>query len=602
MDVDNDKEEERELYGFGQNTAGELGLGDTIERRTPTRSDFCLGKDVVLVTAGNEHTAILTNTGEVYSCGNNDEGQCGIGEIEGVVPERVPSFSKVSLEEPSFRPAGRVTLVNSGNGCEHLLVVTADGELQACGCNGSGQLGHGHAGRSICSPKLVGHLAGLRVSKVACSYRHSVVVTEDNRTWTFGGNDYGQLGHGDKGTNRSVPTSLACFEGVGVMSVACGMYHTAVSVVGGGMYTFGKNDHGQLGLEGGLSRHSPVRHPTCTAVTKQLACGYFHTVALSASGEVFAFGRNDYGQLGNGHRESMWQAGQVPDLAGKQIIQVACGCYHTISLDSEGRVYPFGRNNHGQLGTGTTEDSCRPCFVEKLSESFVCQVAAGFYHTLCLTGPALSGREGTRGAKSLSSDLYRLLNNPAGSDVTFKVEGEAIFGHRCIIGARCEPLACMLDGPMKEASNTGGGGIPVPNQRRSVFLAFLEFLYTDKVMALGADCLDLEFCLDLLEIADQYLVDALERLCENTVLKGITEYNACELLMTADSRRATSLRRKCLEFIVRNTGRVYATGGYYSLPPSVRAEVSAAVAAASGTASCATGIDTKVMQNNADDL
>ena len=50
---------------FGQNTAGELGLGDTIERRTPTRSDFCLGKDVVLVTAGNEHTAILTNTGEV---------------------------------------------------------------------------------------------------------------------------------------------------------------------------------------------------------------------------------------------------------------------------------------------------------------------------------------------------------------------------------------------------------------------------------------------------------------------------------------------------------------------------------------------------------
>ena len=57
-------------------------------------------------------------------------------------------------------------------------------------------------------------------------------------------------------------------------------------------------------------------------------------------------------------------------------------------------------------------------------------MAAGFYHTLCLTGPALSGREGTRGAKSLSSDLYRLLNNPAGSDVTFKVEGEAIFGHR----------------------------------------------------------------------------------------------------------------------------------------------------------------------------
>ncbi|CAN0414947.1 unnamed protein product [Laminaria digitata] len=109
------------------------------------------------------------------------------------------------------------------------------------------------------------------------------------------------------------------------------------------MYTFGKNDHGQLGLEGGRSRLSPERHPTCTGAIKQLACGYYHTVALSKSGEVFAFGRNDYGQLGIGHRESTWQAGQVPDLAGKKIVQVACGCYHTISLDAEGRVYPFGR-------------------------------------------------------------------------------------------------------------------------------------------------------------------------------------------------------------------------------------------------------------------
>ncbi|CAN0418713.1 unnamed protein product [Laminaria digitata] len=52
---------------------------------------------------------------------------------------------------------------------------------------------------------------------------------------------------------------------------------------------------------------------------------------------------------------------------------------------------------------------------------------------------------------------------------------------RCIIGARCEPLGCMLDGPMKEALSSGGGGIPVPNHRHPVFLAFLEFLYTDKV-------------------------------------------------------------------------------------------------------------------------
>ncbi|CAN0323210.1 unnamed protein product, partial [Hapterophycus canaliculatus] len=101
------------------------------------------------------------------------------------------------------------------------------------------------------------------------------------------------------------------------------------------------------------------------------------------------------------------------------------------------------RNNHGQLGTGTRKDSCRPCFVEELSDKFVCQVAAGFYHTLCLTGPALPPpRRGegnaaivaaaARGSKSLSSDLYRLLNNPSRSDVKFSVEGRVIHGHRWV--------------------------------------------------------------------------------------------------------------------------------------------------------------------------
>ncbi|CAN0164477.1 unnamed protein product [Ectocarpus sp. 6 AP-2014] len=587
MDVDIDRVQERELYGFGQNACGELGLGDTRERPTPTLSQTSRGKDIVDVTAGNELTAVLTNTGEVYSCGYNSEGQCGIGEIDETVPETVPSLTKVTLREPSFRPAGRVSLVHSGNGSEHLVVVTEEGELQTCGRNNSGQLGHGEVGKGYSLPRPVAGFAGYRVTKVACSYSHTVVVTDDDRTWTFGGNDYGQLGHGDQ-SFRSAPAALACFQGLGVLSVACGVYHTVVSVASGGLYSFGKNDHGQLGLEGGESRFTPVRHRTCTSVVEQLACGYYHTVALSRAGEVVAFGRNDYGQLGLGHRESTWQGGQVPDLAGKRIIQVACGSYHTISLDDEGRVYPFGRNNHGQLGTGTREDACRPCFVEGLSQSFVCQVAAGFYHTLCLTGPPLERKAGhgsafvVRDSKSLSSDLYRLLNNPSQSDVAFTVEGKVVYGHRCILGARCEPLERMLDGPMREACS-GGEGIPMPNHRHAVFLAFLEYIYTDKVIALGADSLDLEFCLDLMDLSDQYLMGSLKRLCEDAVLRNITVENACELLVTAEARLALSLRDRCLDFIVRNFGLVSSTPGFGSLSPPAKAEVAVAAGAVAST-------------------
>ncbi|CAB1109824.1 unnamed protein product [Ectocarpus sp. CCAP 1310/34] len=259
MDVDVNRFQERELYGFGQNACGELGLGDTLERHTPTLSQTSRGKDIVDVTAGNELTAVLTNTGEVYSCGYNCEGQCGIGEIDETVPETVPSLTKVNLREPSFRPAGRVSLVHSGNGCEHLVLVTEEGKLQTCGRNDSGQLGHGEVGKGYSLPRPVagfagyrvtkvklsgwgqlGHgevgkgyslprpvagFAGYRVTKVACSYSHTVVVTDDDRTWTFGGNDYGQLGHGDR-SSRSAPAALACFQGLGVLSVACGVYHT----------------------------------------------------------------------------------------------------------------------------------------------------------------------------------------------------------------------------------------------------------------------------------------------------------------------------------------------------------------------------------------
>ncbi|CAM9718471.1 unnamed protein product, partial [Hapterophycus canaliculatus] len=209
---------------------------------------------------------------QVYSCGYNNEGQCGVGEVDREMPDTVASFTKMTLPEPRFRPAGRTALVHSANGCEHVLVVTEEGRLHTCGRNDSGQLGHGEVGRGYATPRAVGHLAGYRVAKVACSYSHTAIVTDDDQAWTFGSNGYGQLGHGDR-NGRSVPAALACFQGSGVRSVACGLHHTVVSVAGGGMYSFGKNDHGQLGLEGGESRLVPVSPRPTSAARSAPVCG-----------------------------------------------------------------------------------------------------------------------------------------------------------------------------------------------------------------------------------------------------------------------------------------------------------------------------------------
>jgi alpha-tubulin suppressor-like RCC1 family protein len=155
-------------------------------------------------------------------------------------------------------------------------------------------------------PTLVqGDLVGKRVVDAACSYFHTVVVTAEGELFTCGRNDFGQLGLGD-GVDRSVPSRVVSLQGLLVRAVSCGQHHTVVAVAAGGLYAFGKNDHGQLGI--GNESTSPVREPTRvsgdleTASVTSLACGYYHTVAVTEQGAVYAFGRNEYGQLGLGHK------------------------------------------------------------------------------------------------------------------------------------------------------------------------------------------------------------------------------------------------------------------------------------------------------------
>jgi len=551
---------EREVYTLGQNSYGELGHGDTLERHLPTLVEFCRGKDIVQVSSGNEFTILLDAKGEAYGVGYNDSGQCGSGGNG-----RCVNFSR--METMVDR---NVVSITTTNGSEHLLMVTDSGELYTNGYNSKGQLGHGNT-QSCYVPKLVEALSGFRVTKVCCSYYHSIILTDSDQIFSFGRNDFGQLGLGDR-DDRTTPSECHLLHGRNISALACGQYHSIVGLAGGGLMGFGKNDYGQLGLETTEFKLRPTlvtQPPLNAAVTVQLACGYYHTIALVSTGLVFGFGRNDYGQLGIGNRDNQWKPHLLTDLQDKFIREVTCGCYHSICLSREGKVYPFGRNNHGQLGTNNTVDSARPLFLEAMAGKHVCQITAGFYHTVLLVGPPLEAPNFLI-QPTLSSDFRGILNNPARSDVTFVLEGRPIYAHRIVIMARCEPLERMLDGPMKEATEQE---IVIPEHRYEVFLGFLEFLYTDVVTGLEPTAVELSFALDLLTLADQFLVDALKRKCEAAVQKSITIENVSEMFVTADSRQALALRKKCFDFMLQNFGKVIATKSFSELPPNFIREV-----------------------------
>ncbi|RLN96816.1 hypothetical protein BBJ28_00012064 [Nothophytophthora sp. Chile5] len=387
-----DDVEDREVWSCGQNSYGELGHGDTIARKSFERIESLQQKDIAQVGAGNEHTIALTADGKVLTCGYNDNGQCGQGGTA-----RVSHMSEIPKMGESL-----VAQVHAYNGCEHTILVTVNGRAASCGYNYRGQLGHGNtASESV--PKIMRSLEGKVVRLVSCSYYHTVMACEGGcgrqYVYTFGRNDYGQLGHNDL-IDRKVPQHVEALSDQHVVSVACGQYHTMVVTASGKAFGFGKNDYGQLGMDAMENQMSPVQ--VRGGLEKQncleIRCGYYHSIVLCSGAHLYAFGRNDYGQLGLGRANASSTANLqlqqqrfpfarlVEELEGKEIIRFACGCYHTVAVSDNGVMYVFGRNNHGQLGTGDTNERMYPYPIDDFVGKRVAMVAAGFYHTIVLTG------------------------------------------------------------------------------------------------------------------------------------------------------------------------------------------------------------------------
>lgn len=180
--------------------------------------------------------------------------------------------------------------------------------------------------------------------------------------YTFGRNDFGQLSSGDT-IDRKLPCLVESLRGQRLVSLACGQYHTVISTLEVGVQSCGKNDYGQLGLKSTDPQKAfvAVKGALDGAQVRHLRCGYYHTIVLAAGDRVFGFGRNDYGQLGLGHTtQRVFGPHTIEGAEGKGVSKVSAGCYHTVLIGSDGMLFVFGRNHHGQLGTGDTNERHSP--------------------------------------------------------------------------------------------------------------------------------------------------------------------------------------------------------------------------------------------------
>ncbi|KAF9112001.1 hypothetical protein BGX27_004150 [Mortierella sp. AM989] len=374
------------VYVFGTGDCAQLGLGeDVLSRKKPTNLAALNDEQIVDIAAGGMHNMALTAEGKLWSWGVNDQRTLGRSgdeytplPVEGLDHVKIVKVAcsdslTVALTEGghvytwgTFRSAegilghskekevqelptvveGLKDIVDIATGTDHVLALDARGMVYSWGNGQQMQLGRRIVARRMLNgltPESVGAKGMVRVG--AGSY-HSFAIDREGKAYAWGLNTFGQCGNEDPKL-ENIP-SVALIEGLKSETFADiqgGEHHTIALTKDGKLYGFGRSDSHQLGLgyteEPGLedssSHKKAVRHPTLITglpSIKAVSVGGNHTLALTQTGEVYAWGFGEMLAVGNGVEEDV----ETPlKLTGQQIekcrvLKVAAGGQHSVIL------------------------------------------------------------------------------------------------------------------------------------------------------------------------------------------------------------------------------------------------------------------------------
>lgn len=165
----------------------------------------------------------------------------------------------------------------------------------------------------------------------------------------------------------------------------CGGHHTAALTSRGAVYTWGFDDDGRLGHGSPGHQFTPKLIQSLAGVqVVHIACGCWHSAALTSAGAVYTWGSCKSGQLGQAHKNSVPTPRVVLQGRGGGIIMVACGTAHTAALSANGDLYTWGKHDDGRLGYDTSADQTTPRVVDVLVGRKVQQVVCGVYDTAAI--------------------------------------------------------------------------------------------------------------------------------------------------------------------------------------------------------------------------
>ena len=325
--------ENGEVYVWGDNSYGQLGIGNNDNQSIPVKVTGINGKIKNIVTDDSYDLSCyaITEDGSLYAWGNNKYGRLGVGSL--TASKNTPS--KVNL------PGKIKELRNYFNSFYALM---EDGSLYAWGDNEYGQLGVGSNEEQISTPTLVTGITGTIKKLITGSSVYALM--EDASLYAWGYNGSGNLGVGDE-INRNIPTKVNLSGKIKELITGLSVY---AILEDGSLYVWGSNYYGQLGVGDEVHRNIPTKVNLPNTIKKLITGSSVY--ALMEDGSLYAWGDNSDGQLGVGDEVNR----NIPTKVNlpstiKKLITGSSVC----ALMEDGSLYAWGYNRNGQLGVGSDE-------------------------------------------------------------------------------------------------------------------------------------------------------------------------------------------------------------------------------------------------------